>query len=217
MAENPGNIIGWVADREGALRAAYAQTPAGDHQVLFRESEAEPFRVVAEYANEDDGHPYAFTPDGSALWLGSARGVDLRRLVELDPATGEERPVDADDEVDLLGPVLSERTGDLLGAVYRRDRVVLHAFDDALARDWDRLRDIHAGDPAITGEDAEEHDLGGGLRRRPRSGRDLPLRPRRPAAPSSCTAPVPGSTQRRSRPCARCASPRATGWRCART
>ena len=34
VAENPGNIIGWVCDREGALRAAYAQTPAGDHQVL---------------------------------------------------------------------------------------------------------------------------------------------------------------------------------------
>ncbi len=156
VAENPGNIIGWVADRDGALRAAYAQTPAGDHQVLFRGSEAEPFRVVAEYANEDDGYPYAFTPDGSALWLGSARGVDLRRLVELDPATGDERPVDADEEVDLLGPVLSERTGDLLGAVYRRDRVVLHAFDEALARDWDRLRELHPGDPAITGEDAEE-------------------------------------------------------------
>jgi dipeptidyl aminopeptidase/acylaminoacyl peptidase len=52
--------------------------------------------------------------------------------------------------------VLSERTGDLLGAVYRRDRVVLHAFDPALGRDWERLRANHPGDPAITGEDAEE-------------------------------------------------------------
>jgi len=156
VAENPGNVIGWVCDRAGALRAAYAQTPAGDYQVLHRESEDEPFRVVAEFANEDDGHPYAFSPDGRELWVGSARGVDLRRLVALDPVSGAERPIDADEEADLLGPVVSERTGDLLGAVYRRDRVVLHAFDEALRRDWDRLREIHPGDPAITGEDAEE-------------------------------------------------------------
>jgi Tol biopolymer transport system component len=30
VAENPGNIIGWLADREGRVRAARAQTPGGD-------------------------------------------------------------------------------------------------------------------------------------------------------------------------------------------
>lgn len=156
VGRNPGNILGWTADREGRLRAAMAQTPAGDYEILVRDDEADELRVVAEYANEDGGHPFAFTPDGSRLWVGSARGSDLMRLVELDPADGSEREIDRDDEVDLSGPVVSDRTGELLGAFYLRDRVVLHAFDERLARDWERVRALHPGDPRISGQDAEE-------------------------------------------------------------
>jgi dipeptidyl aminopeptidase/acylaminoacyl peptidase len=156
VAENPGNVIGWLADREGRVRAARAQTPSGDFELLVRPSEDAAFAVVATYANEDGGHPYAFTPDGRRLWVGSAAGSDLRRLVELDPETGAEREIDRDDEADLSGPVVSDRTGELLGAFYRRDRIVLHAHDEALARDWERVRALHGGDPSITGQDAEE-------------------------------------------------------------
>jgi dipeptidyl aminopeptidase/acylaminoacyl peptidase len=156
VARNPGNVIGWVADRAGRVRAAYAQTPTGDYQVLARPDEDAEFALVAEYANEDDGHPYAFTADGRALYVGSARGAERRRLVELDLETGAELVVDADDEVDLGAPVLSDRTGELLGAFYRRDRILLHAFEEALGRDWKAIRRLHHGDPSITGQDAEE-------------------------------------------------------------
>jgi dipeptidyl aminopeptidase/acylaminoacyl peptidase len=156
VGRNPGNIVGWTADRQGLLRAARAQTPAGDHQILVRDDEEEALRVVAEYANEDGGHPFAFTPDGSRLWVASARGSDLLRLVELDPADGAEREIDGDEQVDLSGPVISDLTGELLGAVYLRDRVVMHAFDERLARDWEAIRALHPGDPRITGQDADE-------------------------------------------------------------
>ena len=156
IGRNPGNIIGWVADREGRLRAARAQTPAGDYELLVRDDEASGLRVVAGYANEDGGHPYAFTPDGSRLWVASARGSDLLRLVELDPSDGVEREIDSDDEADLSGPVISDLTGELLGAVYLRDRTVVHAWDEAFARDWEALGRLHPGDPRITGQDADE-------------------------------------------------------------
>jgi dipeptidyl aminopeptidase/acylaminoacyl peptidase len=159
VARNPGNVLGWLADREGRVRAAVAQTPAGDHQVLVRDDEAGGFRVVAEYANEDGGQPFAFTPDGTRLWVASARGSDLLRLVELDPADGSERELDRDDEVDLAGPVISDRSGELLGAVYLRDRVVMHAWDERLARDWEAISALHPGDPRITGQDDDETTL----------------------------------------------------------
>ena len=156
VGRNPGNIIGWTADRAGLLRAARAQTPAGDYQLLVRDGEDAEFRAVAEYANEDGGYAYAFTPDGARLWVGSARGSDLLRLVELDPADGSEREIDSDEEVDLSSPVISDLTGELLGAVYLRDRTVMHAFDERLARDWEALSALHPGDPRITGQDADE-------------------------------------------------------------
>jgi dipeptidyl aminopeptidase/acylaminoacyl peptidase len=156
IAENPGNIMGWLTDREGKLRAAFAQTPTGDHQILVRDDEAQPFRVLAEYANEDSGSPYAFTADGREIYVGSARDNDLVRLVAVDVATGAERVIDADDEADLGAPIISDRTGELVGAAYRRDRIVLHAFDEAFARDWERVRAIHPGDPMIGSTNDDE-------------------------------------------------------------
>lgn len=156
VGANPGDILGWQEDRDGRVRAAVSQTPTGDYRVLVRDSEDDELRVVAEYANEDGGHPYAFTPDGSRLWVGSAKGSDLTRLVELDPSDGSERVIDGDDEADLSGPVISGLTGELLGAVYLRDRVVMHAFDERLAADWEALRAVHPGDPHIIGQDADE-------------------------------------------------------------
>jgi dipeptidyl aminopeptidase/acylaminoacyl peptidase len=156
VARNPGNVIAWTADRQGRLRAAYAQTPAGDYTVLVRDDEAGEFRVVAEYGNEDRGIVFGFTQAGDRLWVGSARGSDLLRLVLLDPATGAEEEVDADDEADLSGPVVSDRTGTLLAAFYLRDRVVVHPHDAGFARDWEAVRRLHGGDPVISGQDAEE-------------------------------------------------------------
>jgi dipeptidyl aminopeptidase/acylaminoacyl peptidase len=156
VARNPGNVIGWLADREGLLRAARAQTPAGDYQLLVRDDEGSDFRVVAEFANEDGGHAFAFTPDGARLWVGSARGSDLEHLVELDPADGSEREIDRDEEADLAGPVISDLTGELLGAAYLRDRTVMHALDPSFGADWEALRALHPGDPRITGQDADE-------------------------------------------------------------
>lgn len=156
VGANPGDILGWLEDRRGLVRAAVSQTPAGDYRVLVRDGEGDDLRVVAEYANEDGGHPYAFTPDGRRLWVGSAKGSDLTRLVELDPADGSERVIDGDERADLSGPVINGRTGELLGAVYLRDRLVMHAFDERLAADWEVLRGLHPGDPHITGQDADE-------------------------------------------------------------
>jgi dipeptidyl aminopeptidase/acylaminoacyl peptidase len=156
VAENPGNIIGWTADREGVVRAARAQTASGDFVILARESGSDEFREIASYANEDGGYLAGFTADGRGLWVASARDADLMRLVELDVATGVERVIDADDEADLSGPIVSDRTGELLGAAYLRDRVVVHSFDDRFRTDWEAIRTLHHGDPGIGGQDAEE-------------------------------------------------------------
>lgn len=157
VGRNPGDVIGWVADRDGFVRGAYSQTPAGDYRVLARTTEADELQLVAEYDNEDGGAPYGFTADGGALWVGSARDVDLKRLVRLDIGTGDEVVEDEDEVADLSGPIISDKTGELLGASYVRDRLRLSVHDERFGRDFERLRALHHGDPRISGQDAEEH------------------------------------------------------------
>jgi len=121
------------------VRAARTQTETGDFAILVRDSADGPFRQVAEYANEDGGYIAGFVPDGTALWVASARAADLTRLVELDLGTGQERVIDADEEADLAAPVVSDKTGELLAAAYLvRDRLVVHSFDARFRDDWAR-------------------------------------------------------------------------------
>ncbi len=156
VGENPGDVIGWVADRAGRVRGAYSQTPEGDYRVMARADEADALELVAEYDNEDGGAPYGFTADGEGLWVSSARGVDLKRLVRLDIATGAETVVDEDEVVDIGGPIISDKTGELLGAAYVRDRLQVSVHDERFGRDFARLRELHHGDPRISGQDAQE-------------------------------------------------------------
>ncbi len=158
VAENPGNIAGWHTDAGGALLAASAQTAEGDTEILVRGSEDEPFRSLAVYPNEDGGNVYGFTPDGSALWVGSARGTDLTRLVRLDVGSGEETEVYAHPEVDIGGPILRSRTGELLAVVVMVDRLQVSFFDESFERGWRQAEALHHGDVAgVSMDDEERH------------------------------------------------------------
>jgi dipeptidyl aminopeptidase/acylaminoacyl peptidase len=156
VAENPGNIAGWHTDNAGRLLAASAQTSAGDTEILVRASEDEDFHSLTVYANEDGGNVYGFTPDGAALWVGSARDADLTRLVRLDLATGEETLIHAHGEVDLSGPVLRSRTGELLAVLYMVDRLEVAFLDDDFERKWRRAAELHHGDLSGLSMDDEE-------------------------------------------------------------
>lgn len=156
IAENPGNIVAWITDAESRLRGAVAQTGEGDSEVLFRDTEDQPFRSLAVYDNEDEAFAYTFTKDGTAIYLRTARDAEFQRLVALDIATGEQTVIDSDEESDLVAPIISDKTKELQGALYRRDRLVLHAFDERLERDWKLLTEVHSGDPEITSSDEDE-------------------------------------------------------------
>ncbi|MEX2659578.1 MAG: S9 family peptidase [Acidimicrobiales bacterium] len=146
VAENPGDIGDWVVDVEGRVRAAAAQTPAGDTEILVRDAEDEPFRSLTVYDNEDGGDVYGFTPDGTALWVASAKGTDTKRLVRLDTTSAEEDVVDEHPDVDLTTAVIRRRTGELLAAVYVVERLEWHYHDAAFEEACEAARRLHHGD-----------------------------------------------------------------------
>ncbi|MHB8342138.1 MAG: S9 family peptidase, partial [Mycobacteriales bacterium] len=161
LAENPGNVGGYVPDLAGRIIAAYSQTPDGDAEILAVGPGGE-HRLVAHFANEDGGDPVGVTPDGSALLVSSARDSDLARLVRLDLASGAETVLDADEEADLADGLLVQplvegtRDGELLAARYVRDRSVVHPLSDRFVPVLERLRQIAPGDLArISSDDSE--------------------------------------------------------------
>ena len=156
VAENPGNIGWWLADSKGNLNAAVTIPSDGGREILTRETQSAPWRVVAKYTNEDSFSPIRLAANGQSLYARSAKDSDKRRLVSVNLSDGAERTIDQDSEVDLNDCIFSEKTGELLGTTYIRDRTIYRAFDPRFKKDIALLKKIHPGDFRIASMDADE-------------------------------------------------------------
>ena len=90
LAENPGNIQGWMTDHEGKLRLAIAVTDGVNTSVLFREKESDTFKTVLTTSFKENMSPQFFTFDNKNLYASSNLGRDKSAIVEFDPRTGKE-------------------------------------------------------------------------------------------------------------------------------
>ena len=163
LAENPGQVVSWLCSREGDL-FAMCLTAEGD--VELSQWDDTP-RSIAVYDGADYPlgiHPIAVTPDGTGLWLGANTDSDRLRLVRLDVTTGEETEVDSHPTFELAGQlglppplILSQRTGELLGARYLGERQVIRALDPHFAAVLAALTKLSDGDlAAISSDDTEQ-------------------------------------------------------------
>src|SRR5690606_26833806 len=89
VAENPGNITGWITDHDGRVRAAVTSDGVNT-SLLFRESEKDPFRTVFTTTFHDSFYPVIFTFDNKNLYCVSNIDRDKLALVEYDPTAGKE-------------------------------------------------------------------------------------------------------------------------------
>jgi dipeptidyl aminopeptidase/acylaminoacyl peptidase len=131
LDENPGDHIDWFPDNTGRLRLAFRS--AGESVVmLYRDSEEEPFRPVAELGLTEACTPLSFTFDNRNLYVLAHAGHDKQGLHIFDPAVGRfleciyEHP-----EVDLSEVQLSSHRRILEGVSFLRDRRDHHFFDPA--------------------------------------------------------------------------------------
>ncbi|TQK28719.1 S9 family peptidase [Arthrobacter sp. SLBN-53] len=155
IAENPGNAIGWVTGPNGDL-FTNTLTADGDVEISRWDPDTRTLRPIKLYDGRDYPlgiHPIAPTPDGTGIWLGSYAGGDRMRLMRLDVATGTETEVDSHPRFDLGAQImlpspfiLSEQTGELIGARYYGERQVIHALDPDFAAVLDRLAGLSDGD-----------------------------------------------------------------------
>ncbi len=155
LAENPGTVITWISGPSGDL-FTNTLTADGDIEVSQWDSATSSLRPIKVYDGRDYPlgiHPVAAAPDGTGLWLGSYEGSERLRLARLDVASGEEIEVDTHPTFDLGAQImlpspfiLSEQTGELIGARYYGERQVIHALDDDFAEVLAALTNLSDGD-----------------------------------------------------------------------
>lgn len=109
LAENPGNIQGWQTDHEGKLRVAYAIVDGVNTQILYRETEDQPFKPVLTTNFKESVSFATFTPDNKLVYALTNIGRDKTALVLMDPTTCKELEVlYTNDKYDISGISYSE-------------------------------------------------------------------------------------------------------------
>ncbi len=133
-AENPGNIVGWQTDHRGRLRAA--MTSDGLHTtLLYRDSDADPFRPIVTTDFRSVVSPEFFSFDNQRLYALSNRGRDCLALVLIDPNDpDQEQVIFQADKNDLDGAGYSRLRQVLTVAVYQTDKPQYHFFDEDSAQ-----------------------------------------------------------------------------------
>lgn len=131
VAENPGNIQGWMCDHAGCLRVAVAVVDGVDTQILYRAREDEPFREVMRLDFHTTVSYIDFTADNRLVYAATNRGSDKMRLVLMRPETGEVvEELWSDPDYDVHGISYSQLRGKLLSAsAVAHKGVRRHYFD----------------------------------------------------------------------------------------
>ena len=158
VAVNPGDIDSWYTDTHGQVLAASAIMKNTQTQIRVRPDESAPFKLLATYNDDEQATIHGFGADGTFIYLTSARGSDLCRLVKLDLKTGLETVIDNDPEFDVSGPIISELTHKLLGVVYNKEHLVYKAFDPQFQKDLDALAKVHDGDINLGNSTEDERE-----------------------------------------------------------
>jgi hypothetical protein len=129
IAENPGNISGWVTDNKGSIRVA-TTTDGINQSVMYRETEKDAFKVIKTTNFKESFSPLFFDFDDKTLFVSSNVGRDKGAIIAYDPASDKElRLVYEHPEVDVSSLLRSKKRKVITGVAYETDKSHYHFLD----------------------------------------------------------------------------------------
>jgi dipeptidyl aminopeptidase/acylaminoacyl peptidase len=140
LAENPGNIQGWMFDHDGKLRVAFAIVDGVNTSLLYRETEEDEWRDVLTTSFKDNVSPYFFTFDNKNVIGTSNLNRDKSVVVEFDIANGKEVKVLYENpDYDVEGVYYSRKRKVITSASYTSWKVERHFFDEETKNIFERI------------------------------------------------------------------------------
>tara|TARA_Y100001958_G_C21213601_1_gene539085 strand:- start:102 stop:1925 length:1824 start_codon:yes stop_codon:yes gene_type:complete len=130
IAENPGNISGWMTDHDGKLRIA-TTSDGVNTSLLYRDSELDPFKPILTTDFKEGVSPLFFTFDNKNLYVASNRGRDKTAIYEFNiEKASEGNLIFEHEEVDVSSLTFSKKRKVLTGVSYTVAKTKRVFFDD---------------------------------------------------------------------------------------
>jgi dipeptidyl aminopeptidase/acylaminoacyl peptidase len=158
LAENPGNIQGWMTDHDGKLRIAMAIVDGVNTQLLYRDTEDEEFQPTLTTNFKESVSPQFFDFNNKNVYATSNLGRDKAVVVIFDPKTGKEvETLYENDTYDVSDVSYSRKRKVLTAASYISWKRERHFFDDQMADIFKKLNSKLEGyEIAISGANDNE-------------------------------------------------------------
>ena len=147
-AENPGAVVGWVADADFAVRGAKAMRPDGGSELLVRDTAEGPWRVFMAWGAEDQGGAHGFAPGGKAVYVESSLDRDTTALYEAPLDGGPHKLLAESAGYDMGGLLVHPRSYKAEAAAFAEDRVRWQVLDAGVKKAFDAFGTLR-GDVSI--------------------------------------------------------------------
>lgn len=155
--QNPGDVAGWTADNRLQVRIAQVLLPDGGTEIRLRDDAQSAWKTFQTWSpDETFGGVAGFTPDDRGVWLLSSVDANAARLVQVDLASQETAVVAEDAQYDVSGILSHPKRRTLEAVRFTRARSEWTLVDQALALDFEALRQVRDGDFNIASRDLED-------------------------------------------------------------
>ncbi|MGD0117426.1 MAG: S9 family peptidase [Candidatus Binatus sp.] len=151
--KNPGDVAGWLADDNMAVRAAMITTPDGGTELRVRDSAAAPWRTLMKASMEDDLEALDFTKDGRSIFLGTSIGTNTTRLVRRELASGKETGIAHSEDADLSDALIQPTRHEVQAVAFDPGRIHWTVVDPSIQADFDAIAKVADGDFSVVDRD----------------------------------------------------------------
>jgi dipeptidyl aminopeptidase/acylaminoacyl peptidase len=153
--ENPGDVVGWLADQKHQVRAARAMTPDGGTELRLLDGGK--WKTFFSWGPDDQGGAHGFTPDNEGLYVESSHDSDTTSLWLMPLSGGRAKKLAGDPGSDLAGVMHHPRDFRVQAVGFDRQRLKWTALDPEIAPDLKALSELADGDfHVVSRDDADE-------------------------------------------------------------
>jgi dipeptidyl aminopeptidase/acylaminoacyl peptidase len=157
LAENPGNISGWMTDHDGKLRMAFT-TDGVNNSILYRATEESEWETLMTTNFKESMSPLFFTFDNKDLYASSNIGRDKNALIKYSISERKEVEVLYEhDEVDVSSLNYSRKRKLLTTISYTTDKRHWVYLDKEVEARYNKLsKELPGYELAMTGMNKAE-------------------------------------------------------------
>jgi dipeptidyl aminopeptidase/acylaminoacyl peptidase len=159
IAENPGNITGWMTDHNGKMRIALA-TDGVNTSILYRKTEADNFQPIITTNFKETLVPLFFTFDNQHVYAASNLGRDKTAIIVYDIENNQEiKEIFSHPEVDVMDMSYSRKYKKLTQIFYTTWKRQYHFLSDEREQLQKRLEADLEGEIVIVSTNKKEDIL----------------------------------------------------------